>query len=90
MEDIFGEKQLSNENKKEIYNQINKGICKIKTKDNGIITGYLCNIQFPDIFNILHFLIINNYELEENDIIIDKKIEVILNTNETLYIIIDE
>ena len=70
-ENIFEEKELLNEKKKQIYNQINKSICKIKTKDNIIITGYFCKFKFPDIFNYLNALIINDYEFGENDIIIE-------------------
>ena len=85
------EKQSEKELLKEkIYNQINKSICKIKIKDNIIITGYFCIIKFPDIFNYLPVLIINNYEFGENDIIKEKGIELILNSNEKSYIIIDE
>jgi len=87
---IFGEKNLSNRNKKEIFFIINNSICKIKTKNNAIITGYFCRIFFPDIYNYLSVLIINNYEFEENDIINDKKIEYIINSNEDSSKIIDE
>ena len=89
-QNIFREKKLSNEKKIIIYNQIKKSICKIITKDYKIISGYFCIIKYPDIFNYLPVLIINNYEFGENDIIIDKRIEFILNSNEKSYILIDE
>ena len=47
---------ITNEEINEIYNRMDNCICKIKNKDKGYITGFFCNIKFPDKFNILPVL----------------------------------
>ena len=55
--DIFESQDLSNEKNNIIYKQITKNICKIKSECKENFIGFFCNINFPDIFNILPALI---------------------------------
>ena len=50
---------------KEIINQMEKNICKIKIRENQG-TGFFCKIPFPDKNNMLKVLITNNHVINED------------------------
>jgi hypothetical protein len=58
---------------KEIINQMQKNICKIKVKEQG--TGFFCNIPFPDKDHTLKVLITNNHVINE-DILYKKDVKI--------------
>ena len=54
-------------------------------------TGFFCKINYPDEFNLLTVLIINNHVLDENYLKINKTIKIILNDDKIeKNILIDE
>ena len=64
-------------------------ICKIECKDGGRGTGFFCNILYD--YSCIKALITNNHVLNEDDILLNKKIKFCVNEGKTYYeIIIDE
>ena len=82
-------KSIQSETLEKILVQLKKSICKIDLKEGGHGTGFFCAIPFPDKYNQLPFLITNNHVLSKDDIIVGKKINIILNNNEKKEINID-
>ena len=82
---------MSDELKKIISDQIEKSLCIIICDQVTRGTGFLCLIPFPDKRNLLSVLVTNRYVLEDNDIALNKKINIILQNNKKPYkIIIDK
>ena len=73
-------KVISLEFIKKVFEQMRKSLCKIKSKNGRNGTGFLCNIPkiHGDSFRVL---ITNNHILEEKDIIIGNKINILLNND---------
>ena len=69
-----------------IIEQATKSVCKIVKGDEIIGTGFLCKIPFPDTFNFLPVFITCNHIIEENNIIKEKKLEIIFNNGEKVVI----
>ena len=93
MSDIILEKEIrghpspvSIKDTKEILLQMENCICKIFLENGEIGTGFFCKIPFNN--NLLHVLITNNHVLNENDIGINKIINIMIN-NEVKKIEID-
>ena len=58
-----------------ICNQIDNSLCKIKKKNGGIGTGFICRIPFPDFNNLLPVFITCYHVLKKEDITEGKEIE---------------
>ena len=83
------EEKFSKEKKKIIDNKMSKCICKIKNKDKNI-TGFFCNVNFPDLTDFLPVLISDSCLFEENSELIDKEIEFYIEENKFFKIVIEE
>ena len=62
---------------KKVLFQMENCICKIYLNNGGIGTGFFCKIPFNN--NLLPVLITNNHVLNENDIDINKIINIMIN-----------
>ena len=70
--------------------QLKNCVCKIRKKDNVKATGFFCKIPYQNYNNLLTVLFTNNHVLNQNDLIINNKIDITINDdNEIRSIIID-
>ena len=90
---------LDKEKLKRIGEQMEKTICKIKSKNGSSGTGFFCEIPFPDNLNLLPVLITNYHVLGDEDVksgniinisIDDDKYKYEININNTKKIYLDE
>ena len=89
MKDMKMERPISIEKLQRIINFSKKSVVKI-IKQSMFSTGVLCNVHFPD-KKILPVLIACNHMLDENEIIVGKKIDFSLESDKIFYrILIDE
>lgn len=68
-------KELSLEQNEFICKQMKNSVCKIKSKNGGIGSGFFCYIPFPDKTNLLPVLITNYHVISGDDVIEGKEIE---------------
>ena len=70
--------------------QLKNCVCKIRKKDNVKATGFFCKIPYQNNNNLITVLFTNNHVLNQNDLIINNKIEITMNDdNEIRSILID-
>ena len=82
---------ISDEQMEIILPQMKKSICKIKCKNGGTGTGFLCLIPYPTKLKQLPVLITNNHVLSESDIEKNQTIEFSMNKGNIKYeIFIDD
>ena len=71
-----------------IIQKMESSICKITCPKGGFGTGFFCKIPFPDQFNLLPLLIINNHVLDKSSINIGNNIIFTLNNDELSFILL--
>ena len=70
--------------------QLKNCVCKILKKDSVKATGFFCKIPYQNYNNLITVLFTNNHVLNQNDLIINNKIEITINDdNEIRGILID-
>ncbi len=75
---------ISSTNMKIIFEQMEKSICKIKSENGEIATGFFCIIPHPNKFNQIPVLMTNHHVINEKD----KKIKFTLNNDKLEFEII--
>ena len=70
--------------------QLKNCVCKIRKKGNVKATGFFCKIPFPNYNKLLTVLFTNNHVLDQNDLMVNNKIDITINDdNEIRSILID-
>ena len=70
--------------------QLKNCVCKIRKKGNVKDTGFFCKIPFPNYNKLLTVLFTNNHVLDQNDLMVNNKIDITINDdNEIRSILID-